>query len=50
MFLVHVRVILARKFTERGFDLIIARVPSNAKDFVVIAVAHSSSCMFKVEG
>ena len=26
-FLAHIRMILARKFTERGFDLIIARVP-----------------------
>ena len=36
--------ILAREFTERGFDLIVARVPSNTKDFVVIAVAHNSLC------
>ena len=38
--LVHVGVILARKAAERGFDLIIVRVPSQSKDFVVVAVAH----------
>jgi hypothetical protein len=42
--------VLAREFTKRGFDLIIARVPLHAKDFVVIAVAHNSSCKFKVAG
>jgi hypothetical protein len=42
--------ILARKFTERGFDLVIARVPSNAKDFVVIAVAHNCSKLRCSEG
>jgi hypothetical protein len=33
--------VLAREFAECGFDLIITRVPSNAKDFVVIAVRHN---------
>jgi hypothetical protein len=33
--------ILAREFTERSFDLVIARVPSHTKDFVVIAVTHN---------
>jgi len=39
--LVHIGVILAREFTERGFDLIAVRIPRDAKDFVVIAVAHN---------
>jgi hypothetical protein len=40
-FPVHVGVVLAREAAKRGFDLIIVRVPSNSKDFVVIAVAHN---------
>src|SRR5689334_21627946 len=32
--------ILAREFTERGSDLVIACVLTHAKDFVVIVVAH----------
>src|SRR5690349_15185677 len=40
IFLVHIGMVLTREFTERGFDLVIARVPTHAQDFVVIAVAH----------
>src|SRR5678815_636598 len=40
IFFVHIGMILAREFTERSSDLVIARVPSHAQDFVVIAIAH----------
>src|SRR5258706_13963359 len=41
-FLAHIRMILTRKFTECAFDLIIACIPSQTKDLVVISIAHMS--------
>src|SRR5688572_24792089 len=35
--------VLARELTERGFDIVVARIPWNTKDFVIIAVAHNYS-------
>ncbi len=41
-FFVHVRMILTRQFPERGFDLILRRIPADAKNIVVIAIRHNS--------
>ena len=39
-FLTYIWMILTRKFTERTFDLIIVRIPSNAQGLVII-VTHN---------
>jgi len=40
-FLAHIGVILTREFTERGFDLIIARALAHTQNFVIVSVAHN---------
>ena len=40
-FLAHIRVILARQFSEGCFDLIFRGVPSYTEYLVVIAIGHN---------